>query len=90
MQKLASAQFRTSYVVLTEPTEVHAGRRTLGTWYPAGTEPTSAPKAPATAPEAPKPAPTTAPKPAPKARSTRAGAQATRDGWLKKASGSTS
>ena len=87
MQKLASAQFRINYIILTEPTEVHAGRRVLGTWYPAGTEPTRAPKATAPSPEAPRSEPTDAPKPATKTLSTSARAQHERDQWLNRLNG---
>ncbi len=82
MNSLPSAQFRTNYAGLTEPTEVHAGRRLLGTWYPAGTEPTRAPKA-----TTPSPEPTDAPKPATKTLSTSARAQHERDQWLNRLNG---
>jgi hypothetical protein len=87
MQKVNSAKFRTSYVVLTEPTEVYAGRRKLGTWYPAGIEPENASEPPTEAPTKPQEAPTSAPKPAPRARKSGQEAQSERDAWLRRLSG---
>jgi len=36
MKNIPSSEFRVSYAALTEPVEVTANRRLLGTWYPAG------------------------------------------------------
>lgn len=43
MDVQASAEFRKTYSKLTEPTEVRANGRLVGTWYPAGTGPSPAP-----------------------------------------------
>lgn len=39
MDTIASREFQSSYQRLVEPVIVKAKSRTLGTWYPAGTEP---------------------------------------------------
>ena len=39
MQQIGSSQFRTSYLILAEPTEVRVGRRIIGSWYPVGSSP---------------------------------------------------
>lgn len=42
MNKIASREFQSNYQRLEEPVVVMARSRTLGTWYPKGTEPTYA------------------------------------------------
>ena len=43
MKTIASREFQSSYQRLVEPVVVKAKSRTLGTWYPKGTEPEETP-----------------------------------------------